>query len=130
MRHSADCGWGGGLNRSRDRGLGEDALEQGRGGLRAMRLQHAEQSRSALRVGEHPAAHIAGGDMAVEGRLIGCGEGAVDRVGEHGLTVGAPGAGAERLRASELVDLSHFHHLSFYLDRTISNHWFGTDLLC
>ena len=101
-------------------GLGEDALQQRRGGLRAMRLQHAEQSRSALRVGQHLAAHIAGRDMAVEDRLVGGRERTVDRVGEHRLTLGAswPGAGAGRLRASELVDLRHFHHLSFYLETT------------
>ena len=70
-------------------GLGEDALEQGGGRLGPGGLQHLHPGGSALGVGHHGGAVGATDEVEVEGGLVGGGEGAVERVGEHRLTLGA-----------------------------------------
>ena len=53
--------------------------------------------------------------MQIEGGLIRGGERAVERVGQHRLALGAVLGSPDLrgLRAAELVEVCHLHHLSF-----------------
>ena len=106
-------------------GLGDDALQQGGGGSGAGVLQHLQPSGSALSVGEHLRCRGRPQHVAVEGGLVGGGERAVERVGEHRLALRAvcavaglaASASCPRTAASGLPNCllsASLNHLPFY----------------
>jgi hypothetical protein len=96
--------------------LSEDAFQQGCGRLRPGRSQHLHPGRSALSVGQHGGAGGAADHVEIEGGLVCRREGAVERVGEHCLALGAVLWITRKIgfRAAELVDVRHLNHLPWY----------------